>query len=199
MVIIEYLPCLGKQGLNVFPYPRGSITYHTQTDLLLRNQPRFFYFRERRAQFGLILDLMPTQQMHDAPLINEIKPKAFRIAPGPCPLGALGPRASLTWTTTSCTLGASGHKRAINTQHHHRTTPFARCHFRDALLNVIARWRNIQHRETLGGLIGERMHALGADLDTRQLVKKCLRFVIGHLDHRLGCALLHIKLETPRG
>jgi hypothetical protein len=43
------------------------------------------------------------------------------------------------------------------------------------------------------------MHALSAHRHTRQIVKKSVRLVIGHLDDRLGRRLLHIKLEVSWG
>ena len=126
VVIVEHLTGLGKQGLDMFPYPRGPIAHHTKADVVFRNQACLFDLGEGLAQLGFILDLMPTEQMHDAPLIDEIKSKAFGITPCPLPLRALGPRAPLTRPAASSALGASGHKRPVNAQHHYRPPPFTR-------------------------------------------------------------------------
>jgi hypothetical protein len=42
VVVIEHLPCVGKQGLDMFPYPLGSITDDAQAHLLFRNHPGLF-------------------------------------------------------------------------------------------------------------------------------------------------------------
>src|SRR5512134_1149272 len=126
VVIVEHLTGLGKQGLDMLPYPRGPIAHHTQADVVFRNHAGLFDLGEGFAQLGFILDLMPTEHMHDAPLIEEIKSKAFGIAPCPLPLRALGPRAPLTKPTASSALGARGHKRPVNAQHHDRPPPWTR-------------------------------------------------------------------------
>src|SRR5918992_526810 len=105
---------------------------------------------------------MPTEQMHDAPLIDEIKAKAFGIAPRPLPLRPLGPRALLTRATPSGALGARGPKRPINAEHDHGTAPLVCGHFSNALFDLLTRRRDIQPCEPLGDLISERMHALSA-------------------------------------
>jgi hypothetical protein len=114
MVIVEYLTRLGKQRLHVFPYPRGPIAHHTKPHAIFGNQPGVFDFWQGIAKIALVLHLMPTEQVDHAPLINEIKAKAFGIAPRPLPLRPLGPKAPLTRTTPSGAFGARGHKRPIN-------------------------------------------------------------------------------------
>src|ERR671915_2634440 len=114
VVVVEHLTRLRKQRLHMFPYPRCSIADHTKPHAIFGNQPCVFDLFQGVAEVGLILPLMPTEQMHDAPLIDAIKAKASGIAPRPLPLRPLGPRALLTRATPSGALGARGPKRPIN-------------------------------------------------------------------------------------
>jgi len=66
VIISEHLPGVGKQGRDVFPDPRGAIPHDTQPHLLKGNQGRVFDLLEGRAEVGLALYRMPTQQMGDA-------------------------------------------------------------------------------------------------------------------------------------
>src|SRR6266540_4198640 len=91
VVIIEHLTGVGKQGLDVFPYPRGAISYHTQPYLRFGNQARRFDLCEGLAELFLILHLMPTQEMHDPVAIDQIEAKALRVTPLPTPPSPLGP------------------------------------------------------------------------------------------------------------
>src|SRR5687767_1963727 len=136
--------------------------------------------------------------MHDALTIKEIKPKALDLAPLPLPRGAPGPLASLPRPTASSTVGASRRVGAVNTEHHHGSAPFTRGDFSDALFDLLMRRGDIQHAETLGRLIRQRVHAFTAEVDTGELAKEALGLVIGGLDHQLGRRLLHIELVASR-
>src|SRR5215471_10577136 len=61
VVVIEHLTRLGKQGLDVFPYPLGPITDDTHAHLLFRNQAGLFDLLEGCAELLFVLDLMPTE------------------------------------------------------------------------------------------------------------------------------------------
>ena len=63
---------MGRQSLDVFPYPRRPIGYHTQSHLLFRGHTGLFDLLERRAQLFLCLHLMPTQQMYEPGAIKQI-------------------------------------------------------------------------------------------------------------------------------
>ena len=99
MVIIEHLTRLGKQGLDVFPYPLGPITDDAQAHLLFRNHAGLFDLLEGLAELLLVLHLMPTEHMDDALAIEQIEAKALGVAPLAPPPRPLGPRApcALAW------------------------------------------------------------------------------------------------------
>ena len=77
VVVIEHLTGLGKQGLDVFPYPLGPITDDTQAHLLFRNQAGLFDLLEGLAELLLVLHLMPTEHMDDALAIEQIEAKTL--------------------------------------------------------------------------------------------------------------------------
>src|SRR3982751_5723457 len=81
VVVIEHLTGLGKQGLDVFPYPLGPITDDAQAHLLFRNHASLFDELEGLAELLLVLHLMPTEHMDDALAIKQIEAKALRVAP----------------------------------------------------------------------------------------------------------------------
>src|SRR6516164_3866290 len=95
VVIIEHLTGLGKQCLDVFPYPLSSITDDAQAYLLFRNHTSLFDELEGLAELLLTLHLMPTQHMDDALAIKQIEAKALGLAPlalpprPPCSLARL--------------------------------------------------------------------------------------------------------------
>ena len=93
VVIIEHLTSLGKQCLDMFPYPLGPITDDAQAHLLFRNYPGLFDLLEGLAELLLVLDLMPTEHMDDALAIQQIETKALGVTPLPPPPSALGARA----------------------------------------------------------------------------------------------------------
>ena len=121
VVGIEPLPGLGKQRLDVFPYPLGSITDDAQAHLLFRYHASLFDLLEGLAEWLLILHLMPTQQMDDAITIKEGEAKALRIAPLAVPQRPLGTGSALAGPASPGTLGPRGHIRPINAQYQHWT------------------------------------------------------------------------------
>src|SRR5499427_11007580 len=154
VVVIEHLPGLGKQGLDVFPYPLGPITDDTQAHLLCRNQARLFDLLESLAQLLLILHLMPTEDMDDALAIQQIEAKALGVPPLPLPPRPFGPRASWPLLGFPGAVGTRRHISAIDAQHHHWTAKAPRGHRGDAPLDLLARWRHIQHGQALGHAVG---------------------------------------------
>src|SRR4029450_9231732 len=96
VIIVQPLTGTGKQRLDVFPYPRGSIADDTKPHLIFRNQARFFDLLQGFAKLRLILHLMPTEQMDKAFLIHQIEAKALGIAPLAVPRCPSGPRGTLS-------------------------------------------------------------------------------------------------------
>src|SRR4051794_35246775 len=121
VVIIEPLTGLGKQGLDMLPYPLGPITDDAQAHLLFRNQAGLFDLLEGLAELLLVLHLMPTEHMDDALAINQVEAKALRVAPLPSPPRSLGPRAPAPLTGLPSTVGTGRYIGPINAQHQHRT------------------------------------------------------------------------------
>src|SRR5215510_13179056 len=121
VVVIEHLTSLGKQGLDVFPYPLGPITDDAQAHLLGRNQACLFDLLEGLAELRLISHLMPTQHMDNALAIQQIKAKALGVPPLPPPPRPFGSRASWPLLGLSGAVGTRRHIGAIDAQHHHRT------------------------------------------------------------------------------
>ena len=66
MVVIEHLTRLGKQGLDVFPYPLGPITDDAQAHLGFWTQAGLFDLLEGLAELLVVLHLMPTEHMNNA-------------------------------------------------------------------------------------------------------------------------------------
>jgi hypothetical protein len=79
--VVEHLAGTGKERLDVFPNPRGSIADDTQSDRICGNHPRLFALFESIPQLRRLLDLMPAQHMDNALVIDEIQPEALGIAP----------------------------------------------------------------------------------------------------------------------
>ena len=52
--------------------------------------------------------------------------------------------------------------------------------------------------EALGRSIRQRVHALTAEMNAGEIVKKGLSLGIRGFDHQLGRCLLHIELVAPR-
>src|SRR5712691_2726529 len=96
--IIEHLTRVGKQGLDVLPYPLGPITDDAQAHLLFRNDAGLFDLLEGLAELLLVLHLMPTEYMDNALAIKQIKTKALGVTPLPPPPSALGTLAPWPFT-----------------------------------------------------------------------------------------------------
>ena len=79
--IIQHLTGVGKERLDVFPYPRCAISHPTQPHLVFRNHARLFDLRERLPTVLLRLSLRPTQEMHDPVTIKQIQAPALGVTP----------------------------------------------------------------------------------------------------------------------
>src|SRR5437016_7500332 len=121
VVVIEHLTGLGKQGLDMFPYPLGPITDDAKAHLLFRNQAGLFDLLEGLAELLLILHLMPTEHMDNALAINQVEAKALRVAPLSPPPRSLGTLAPAPLAGLPSTVGAGLYISPINAQHQHRT------------------------------------------------------------------------------
>src|SRR5262245_45010354 len=136
VIVVEPLARPGKQRLDVFPNPRGPITDHTKPYLILWNQPCLFALLAGLTQLFLVLHLVPAQEMDDALVIDQRKPKALGISPLAVPRGASGPRVPLPRLALPRACGTRGHVRPIDAQHHHRTAQAPRRHLLNAARNV---------------------------------------------------------------
>src|SRR6266446_586647 len=162
---------MSKQRLDVFPYPRGAVGDHAQPHLVLRNQAGLFDLLERLAEFAFILHLMPTEQMHDAFAIHQIKAKALGVMPLTLPARSLRPMTSLPRATPASAVGTHRYIGPIHTQHSHRTPSAPRRHSGDALLDLLARRRHSSHRQALSHLVGARRHPLTAHAHAGQVAQ----------------------------
>src|SRR5947209_18357920 len=159
---VEHLTGTGTQRLDVLPYSRGSIANDTKPHVIFRNHARFFDLLKSFAKLRLIVHLMPTAQMDNVLLVQQREAQALGIAPLAAPRGPSGPRVTSPRSALPGAIRTRGHRGSIDAQHHHRTAPAARCHLRDTPLDLVARRRDIQDGEPLGGLMSERMAALAA-------------------------------------
>src|SRR5207253_3604280 len=125
VVVIEHLTSLGKQCLDMFPYPLGPITDDAKTHLLFRNHPGLFDLLEGLAELLFVLHLMPTEHMYDALAINQIEAKALCVAPLPPPPRPLGPRVPSSLLGLPSTVGTGRHIGPIDAQHQDRTAKAA--------------------------------------------------------------------------
>src|ERR671924_882285 len=137
VVVIEYLTRLGKQGLDVFPYPLGPITDDTQAHLLFRNHPGLFDLLEGRTELLFVLYLMPTEHMDDALTIEQVEAKALRIAPLSPPPRSLGSRAPAPLAGLPGPVRTGRHIGPINAQHQDRTAKAPCRHRGDASLDLL--------------------------------------------------------------
>src|SRR5215216_5542483 len=152
VVIIQHLTRLGKQSLDVFPYPLGPITDDAQAYLLFRNHAGLFELREGRAELLFVLYLMPTEHMDDALTIEQIEAKALGISPLAPPPRSPGPRAPAPLAGLPGTIGTGRHIGPINAQHQDRAAKAPCRHRGDASLDLLARQGHVQHCQTLGHL-----------------------------------------------
>src|SRR5712692_189427 len=83
VVVIEHLTSLGKQCLDMFPYPLGPITDDAKAHLPFRNHAGLFDLLEGLAELLFVLHLMPTEHMDDTLAIHQREAKALRVAPCP--------------------------------------------------------------------------------------------------------------------
>src|SRR5438132_14174689 len=105
----------------------------------------------------LVLNLMPTKQMINATLINQVKAEALGVSPLAPPRRPLGSLAPLPRSAFPGALRACWDISPVDPQHHHRTAPPSRCHLGDATFDLITRRPPLQHGEPLSHLIGQRV------------------------------------------
>src|SRR5438093_9174795 len=154
VVVIEHLTSLGKQCLDMFPYPLGPITDDAQAHLLFRNHAGLFELRESLAELLFVLHLMPTEHMDDALAIQQIEAKALRVAPLPPPPRSLSPLAPSPLAGLPGTVGTGRHIGPINAQHQDRTAKAASGHRGDASLDLLTRRCHVQHCQLRARLVG---------------------------------------------
>src|SRR3954469_24468404 len=198
VVGIEHLTRLGKEGLDMFPYPLGSITDDAEAHLLFWNHPGLFDLLEGLAELLFVLHLMPTEHMDDALAIQQREAKALRVAPFVLPPRPPRPLARLPRAAPPSAVGTRRHRGAINPEHQHRTAQAARRQLGYPLLNLVTRRRHIQDGEPLGRLIRQRVHALTAHRHPTETAKQCRSCVIRDFGHQVRRGLLHVELKSIR-
>src|SRR5688500_506701 len=171
MEIIEYLAGLWKQRLHMFPNPIGAIANDTKPHRILRNQTGIFNFFQGISQIVFTLHLVPTYQMHDAVLIQEVEPKAFGLVPRVPPPRPPCPVAGLARAPSPRLLGTRRHLGAIDPQDQDRAAKATGGHLGHAVVNLGTRRGHIQYPEPLGHLIGEGVQALTTDRDATETAK----------------------------
>lgn len=108
VVIIEHLPRLGQERLDVLPAPRGPITDDAQAPLLCRHPAGRVELREGLAALLLIVPLMPTAPLDEALPIDAIPAQTCGIPPRAAPPCPLGPMAALAGTAPRARAGRVG-------------------------------------------------------------------------------------------
>jgi hypothetical protein len=136
--VIEHLTGLGKQGLDMFPYPPGPIPDDAQAHLLFWHHAGLFDLLAGLAALLLVLPLRPTAPMDEPLPIPQRKATALRITPLAAPPRPLGPMAAWAGPAPPGTLRPRGHLGPIYAPHHGRTAPAARCHLRATPLDRVA-------------------------------------------------------------
>src|SRR5215831_678274 len=154
VIVIEHLTGLGKQGLDMLPYPLGPITDDAQAHLLFRNHAGLFDLLKGLAELLLVLHLMPTEHMDDALAIQQIETKALGVTPLPPPPSALGTLAPVPCTWLTGTLRPGRYIGAINPQYQDGAAIAPGRDGGDALLDLVAWREDIQHRQPLCDVIG---------------------------------------------
>ena len=145
MVVIEPLTGAGKQGLDVFPYPLGSITDDTQAHLLLGNHTGLFDLLEGLAELLVVLHLMPAQEMDDALVIDQREAKALGISPLAVPRGASGPRVPLPSSSPQLQVIERFWKVLRRRATHNRLFP-TMAQLKQTLRNNLCYYQTLKHR-----------------------------------------------------
>src|SRR5262249_24247655 len=101
-------------GLHVFPQPLGSIPDDTQPHGVLGNQPGVFDLLQRLAPIVVAVHLMPTEHMHEALAIEQVKATALRLTPLVAPPRPSGTMPCLAWATSPRTGRTHRDIRPIN-------------------------------------------------------------------------------------
>jgi hypothetical protein len=78
VVIVQDLYRRGVQRANLVPDPRSSIRNHTEAYLRFRNQPGSFHLPERGTQFRIGLYLLPTQDVFEPRLHDQVQAESAR-------------------------------------------------------------------------------------------------------------------------
>src|SRR5215470_11325686 len=141
---------------------------------------------------------MPTEDMHDALAIEQVKTKPFGFAPLVVPACPSRPVPRLPRAASPSTLRPRGHKGPINAQHQDRTAKTASRDLGHASLNLLARRRHFHHTEACGYLVRDRVHALTTDRNPTESAKQRRGCLIRDLCCEIHCGLLHVTLEPTR-
>jgi hypothetical protein len=106
---------------------------------------------------------MPTEDVHDALAIEQVKTKPLGFAPLVAPSRPTGTVPRLPRAASPRTLRTRWAVGPVNPQHQHRTAKTASRDLCHASINLLARRRHFHHTETCGYLVRDRVHALTTD------------------------------------
>src|SRR5262245_40111258 len=121
MGIVEHLASMGKQGLDMFPYPLSAIPNHTKPHGVFGHQARLFALLQGFAQVAFRLHLMPAQDMHEALAVEQAETHSLGFAPLGSPLCPSRALARLARTAPPSALRTRWHIGPRKPEHQHRT------------------------------------------------------------------------------
>src|SRR4029434_2667098 len=137
---------------------------------------------------------MPTEDMHDAFALEQVKTKPFGFAPLVAPLRPTGAVPRLPRAASPSTLRPRGHKGPINAQHQDRTAKTASRYLGHASINLLARRRHFHHTEACGYLVRDRVHALTTDRNPTESAQQCRSCLIRRIWCEFHRGLFHVTL-----
>src|SRR5215510_5001099 len=196
VVIVEHLTRLREHRLDLLPDPLGPIADDAQPHGVLGNQSGIFDLVQGFAHIVVAVHLMPAEHMHDALAIEEIEAKPLGFAPLVVPPGPSGALPCLARAPASRTVGARRDIGPINPQDQYRTAKASGSDLRDAPINLLPRWRHLQHIQALSHLLSERVHALTTDGNATEPPKEPRGRLIQDFGSHIHGSLLDVRLHA---
>src|SRR5262249_41584015 len=145
MIVIQDLRSRGEKHPHPAPDPFGPVGHHTQSHLFLRNHTGGLDLRQGGKEVLVALDLVPTEEVDDPVLGDQIEPKPLGFAPLPLPAGTLGPHFLASRPAALRRLWPGRDVSPIDGQHHHWTPPPPLRHGRNLGSNLFPRWGDLQY------------------------------------------------------
>src|SRR5262245_20037012 len=135
---------------------------------------------------------MPTENMHDALAIEQVKTKPLGFAPLVAPSRPTGAVPRLPRAASSRALRTRRDVGPVNPQHQHRTAKTASRDLCHASINLLTRRRHLHHPEACGYLVRDRVHALTTDRNPTEPAKQRRGGLIRDLCCEIHRGLLHV-------